>query len=940
MLTIQSSSSLFTTNITSIAFKVNASGGKYDIVTISKLKDGNTGATGATGAAGKDSVNVILGNENHTFAASSDGKAVATSVATSVVGYKGTTKTACTIGTISGLPTGMTATINSNGTTSASVTFTVTTSLTTKNGSITIPVTCGGITVNKIFSYSLAVAGANGTNGTNGTNAKFVKINASTNVFKSTDGGKTFSPSTINLYHITQNATFSKWQYSIDGGSSWTDVTSGSNGLTISGNGLKIAVSSALFTESVTAVVFKALSTVSNIYDTLTVYKLYDRTDINDAFEQMKLTVTQSNTKWEAAFKNSNANNMLLNSDFKTGTSDDWIDNGGGITISKANTFPFYGSTEYYLKTSFPGGVRYAHDVQLEPNTDYVYEGYIYVNASLTGTYILPLHFWIWKGTTPTSTRLCTIVDYRQTMTSGRFVKCYVHFKTDNVTEALYGRFFVYHSGTAGQVGAKRMSLKKGTVETEWTQHPNEVKSIVTSIDQDGVKVKHSDVGTYTQMDSTGFSIRDSETGDVFAWLSSKEQWTELKVDKVLADNIENIYEGESNLYVNHSFTGECRGTESNPFNSFSQLATHLQSACIINKDINIYILTTASEITENLTLSGLKGSGTIQITYDGKCIHRISANGGWCLRFVNIYNTIIIRGNRSAYNSDDGAILCDKGNSHGISFIDCRQVNVGFININCKNWGIKAVRSNVRGMQIDFCDTWCAYDINEHSICSDSDGVGNCGDFFRIYTGSIFTYGDSGNGYCPMGNKLEYSGRYFLVGKERNATASFRTKPAVPPTNTQIYTYTYNWTSHKTYQYQWSNWNDSDCKQGSWGYGLRGGHMFFDLTTLRSQMTGTVQDGNTITLTRANSGGQSGGANVYINGSTCSSANGTPSYGGQTLLGTLAWNETKTFTLPKAIVQGLVSGSYNSLAVYVNSTASNCYLNIVNAKITLKTKK
>ena len=115
---------------------------------------------------------------------------------------------------------------------------------------------------------------------------------------------------------------------------------------------------------------------------------------------------------------------------------------------------------------------------------------------------------------------------------------------------------------------------------------------------------------------------------------------------------------------------------------------------------------------------------------------------------------------------------------------------------------------------------------------------------------------------------------------------------------------------------------------------------MFFDISRLRSQMTGTVQDGNTITLTRASSGGISGGANVYINGSSCSSASGTPSYGGQTLLGTLAWGETKTFTLPKEIVQGLINGSYNSLAVYVNSTASNCYLNIVNASITLKTKK
>ena len=937
VLTIQSSSSLFTTNITSIAFKVNASGSKYDIVTISKLKDGNTGATGATGAS---AVNIILGNESHTFAASSDGKAVATSVATSVVGYKGTTQTACTIGTISGLPTGMTATINSNGTASASVTFTVTTSLTTKNGSITIPVTCGGITVNKIFSYSLAVAGANGTNGTNGTNAKFIKINAPTNVFKSTDGGKTFSPSTINLYHSTQNITFSKWQYSINGGSSWTDVTSGSNGLTISDNGLKIAVSSALFTESVTAVVFKALSTLSNIYDTLTVYKLYDRTDINDAFEQMKLTVTQSNTKWEAAFKNSNANNMLLNSDFKTGTSDDWIDNGGGISVLKANAFPFYGSTEYYLKTSFPKGMRYAHDVQLEPNTDYVYEGYIYVNASLTGTNISPLHFWIWKGATPTSTRLCTIVDYRQTLTSGRFVKCYVHFKTDNVTEALYGRFFVYHSGTASRVGAKRMSLKKGTVETEWTQHPNEVKSSVVSIDQEGIKVKHSEAGTYTQMDSDGFSIRDSETGDVFAWLSNKEQFTELKVDKVFANNLENIYEGSGNLYVDHSATVAGDGSADKPFNSFKQLSDHLEATPVINKDIFITVRDPGVEINEQLHLTRLKGTGFIKITLEGKLVIRGRGEGQPCIRLTQIPKWVWIVSGREFGSSTTGAVLCDAGKGHGIIAADVDRLEVDAMTISCANWGIKVDRTHLYTWHVDFGKSYNAVELQYQSIYYSSDDVGSCTDFVRLRSGS-FAYWGPGT-VRPKGNVQATNGVFYSSNNNLVPTASPRYSSSNPsvPTGQQVYTYTYGWTSHKTYAYQWSNWNDSDCKQGSWGYGLRGGHMFFDLSTIRSQMTGTVQDGNTITLTRANSGGQSGPANVYINGSTCSSANGTPSYGGQTLLGTLAWGETKTFTLPKAIVQGLVSGSYNSLAVYVNNTASNCYLNIVNCSITLKTKK
>ena len=897
------------------------------------------GVYGDKGATGASAVNVLLSNESHTFAASSNGAAVAGNITTNVIGYKGSTATACTVGTISGLPTGMTAKINNNGSTSASITFTVTTSLTTEAGTVTIPITCGGVTVNKIFSYSLAIAGANGTNGTNGTNAKLIKINASTNVFKSTDGGTTFSPSSISLTTAVQNVNFSKWQYSANG-NSFTDVTSGEHGLTINGSTLVVAVNSDLFTDTNTTLAIRAISSSSTVFDTMTLFKLYDRTDINDKFEEMKLTVSQSNTKWEAAFKNSNANNLFLNSDAKTGTTDNWISNGGGISIAKANVFPFYGSTENYFKTSFPKGMRYEHDIQLEPNTDYVYEGYIYVNSSLTGTNTSPLEFWIWSGTTPTSTKLCTIVDYRQTMTNGRFVKCYVHFKTNNVTQALYGRFFVYNSGTASVVGAKRMSLKKGTVESEWTQHPNEIKSIVTSIDQDGVKVKHSEAGTYTQMDATGFSLRDSETDDVFAWLSRKEQWTELKVDKVFASNLENVYEGDSNLYVDHSATVAGNGTADKPFNSFQLLAEHLEATPVINKDIFITVRDPGVEINEQLHLTRLKGTGFIKITLEGKLVIRGRGEGQPCIRLTQIPKWVWIVSGRDFGSSTTGAVLCDAGKGHGIIAADVDRLEVDALTISCANWGIKVERTHLYTWHVDFGKTYNAVELQYMSIYYSSDDVGSCTDFVRLRSGS-FAYWGPGT-VRPQGNVQATNGVFYSSNNNLVPTASPRYSSSNPsvPTGQQVYTYNYDWTSHKTYAYSWSNWSDNDCKQGSWGYGLRGGHMFFDISTIRRQMTGTVQDGNTITLTRANTGGISGGANVYINGSTCSSASGTPSYGGQTLLGTLAWGETKSFTLPKAIVQGLISGSYNSLAVYVNNTASNCYLNIVNAKITLKTKK
>ena len=77
-----------------------------------------------------------------------------------------------------------------------------------------------------------------------------------------------------------------------------------------------------------------------------------------------------------------------------------------------------------------------------------------------------------------------------------------------------------------------------------------------------------------------------------------------------------------------------------------------------------------------------------------------------------------------------------------------------------------------------------------------------------------------------------------------------------------------------------------------------------------------------------------------YLSLESIQGLNTFKSYSNQTLLGTLAWGETKTFTLPKPIVQSLKNGTCNSLAVYVNSNASNCYLNIVSANITLKTKK
>ena len=135
-----------------------------DTQTLPIVTDGTNGDPGQPGTAGKDAYTVVLTNENHTFAGSKTA-AIASSTECAVIAYKGATQVAATLGTITGAPTGMTVTPSGSGTTSAKFTVAVTTSMTTKNGVLTVPVTVDGKTFNMKFTYSLALKGDDGENG-------------------------------------------------------------------------------------------------------------------------------------------------------------------------------------------------------------------------------------------------------------------------------------------------------------------------------------------------------------------------------------------------------------------------------------------------------------------------------------------------------------------------------------------------------------------------------------------------------------------------------------------------------------------------------------------------------------------------------------------------------------------------------------------------------
>lgn len=119
--------------------------------------------------------------------------------------------------------------------------------------------------------------------GEKGNNAKNLSITPSSQYFKSTDGGKTFAPNTITIKPTIQGEiSFGKWQYSIDGGVSFADVVSGQKGLTISNNVLSVSKDSSLYSDAVTMVTFRAVANDSSFYDTCSIAKIYDVSDIGD----------------------------------------------------------------------------------------------------------------------------------------------------------------------------------------------------------------------------------------------------------------------------------------------------------------------------------------------------------------------------------------------------------------------------------------------------------------------------------------------------------------------------------------------------------------------------------------------------------------------------------------------------------------------------------
>ena len=123
----------------------------------------NIAFDGVDGNNGDDGYTVVLSNENHTFVGNTTSAIDGGIADCDVIGLKGRMPALCHIGTISGCPTGMTATILVNDSNNAKFRVAVTSEMTSQNGVLNVPVTVDEKLFNMKFTYSLKLNGLDAT---------------------------------------------------------------------------------------------------------------------------------------------------------------------------------------------------------------------------------------------------------------------------------------------------------------------------------------------------------------------------------------------------------------------------------------------------------------------------------------------------------------------------------------------------------------------------------------------------------------------------------------------------------------------------------------------------------------------------------------------------------------------------------------------------------
>ena len=334
--------------------------------------------------------------------------------------------------------------------------------LTTDSGNVAItatytPANLPTLTTTKIFSLSKARAGTDGTSGTSG---KVANILATAQVFKSMDGGATFTPDLITLTPSLQSVAFSKWQYSVDGGLTWIDAVTGVHGITISDNILTLSENSDLYTDTITSVVIKLTTDDSTVYDTETIVRLLDATSANIQI---------------------GGRNLFLNSAVNQKNITFWTLGDVTAIPDLKNTYQGLPSIQITKGTTSVGGIHNDSCVPvLQGGKTYTWSFMVKTPVSFTPSGNKLLAMQLVNGTD----LHCEVnmKYYPATVSANVWTKVWVTFDAPILHDTYSWDAYIWYLDNNAVYNVLNFKLEEGNSPTDWTPAPNDVqiKDLIT----------------------------------------------------------------------------------------------------------------------------------------------------------------------------------------------------------------------------------------------------------------------------------------------------------------------------------------------------------------------------------------------------------------------------------------------------------------------------
>ena len=442
--------------------------------------------------------------------------------------------------------------------------------------------------------------------------------------------------------------------------------------------------------------------------------------------------------------------------------------------------------------------------------------------------------------------------------------------------------------GKVAQTAFDQLSGQVTQVQSTVTQQANQISS----------KVSQSDFDDFAETVLTKDSFEVNIDGENQLHVGEDG----VSAQSVTAPNVAAAYDGPAEITVNPNYADEwIEYQDGKAVRSLQQALDKINGKRLM---YNVSITMDNTSHYARVDIHGVTGSGVLEVLGNGATFY-----GGIAVQYCTAKVTIMGTG-----------MTVYAGTGKAVEVTGCSFVRIDGANVSGSGSDGVYYTEGSKGLlwNCDFAGFTNAVhaSLTAHVIVNACTGSGALKASFGGIVAANGTMPTGGT--TELGNGKVWSSGSTATGGSTSSSSSTLTAASYDAVTTATCRNSGSWTSGQLRQ------------NFATGLGVCKGCVWFDNSAIRSALSGKTVRSATLRLHRVSGSGRSSAVQVTARGLTLTGASGTvPNstsasvYGGlSAMLGTIGNGETVAMALPVKIVNALVSGSINGIALYAGETA------------------